>query len=245
MTLRYRYRKQIIISFIIILVLSLTGVGIYKFYPKKDKEKESENEEVLITKKSEKASDNNINKNKDKVEKEIEEEIMVDVKGYVNSPGIYKLKKDSRVIDAINTAGGVTAEGDTSVLNLSKKLEDEMVIIIYSYSQVTNFKVVKEEEAKVQEECQKGINEVENDGCIEEKTNKEETNKEVTVDGKVSINTATIEELMTLEGIGESKAKSIIEYRQMNGNFEKIEDLLNVTGIGENLLAKIKENITL
>ena len=238
MTLRYRYRKQIIISFIIILVLSLTGVGIYKFYPRKDKEKESKNEEVLITKKSEKASDNNINK--DKLKKDIEEEIMVDVKGYVNSPGIYKLKKDSRVIDAINTAGGVTAEGDTSVLNLSKKLEDEMVIIIYSYSQVTNFKVVKEEESKVQEECQKGINEIENDGCIEE-----ETNKEVRVDGKVSINTGTLEELMTLEGIGESKAKSIIEYRQMNGNFEKIEDLLNVTGIGENLLAKIKENITL
>lgn len=236
MTLRYRYRKQIIISFLIVLTLSLTGVGIYKFYPKKEKEEKTE---ILVTKKSEKASDNRTTE----ITKENNiEEIMVDVKGFVNSPGIYKLKKDSRVIDAINTAGGVTAEGDTSVLNLSKKLEDEMVIIVYSYTQVANFKEVKKEENLEQQECQKGINEVENDACIEE--NNEDT-EEITENKKVSINTGTLEELMTLEGVGESKAKAIIEYRETNGNFNSIEDLLNVSGIGESLLAKIKENITL
>lgn len=236
MTLRYRYRKQIIISFLIILTLSLTGVGIYKFYPKNEKEEKTE---ILVTKKSEKASDN---KTTETTKENNIEEIMVDVKGFVNSPGIYKLKKDSRVIDAINTAGGVTAEGDTSVLNLSKKLEDEMVIIVYSYTQVANFKEVKKEENLIQQECQKGINEVENDACIEE--NNEDT-EETTENKKVSINTGTLEELMTLEGVGESKAKAIIEYRETNGNFNSIEDLLNVSGIGESLLAKIKENITL
>ena len=166
---------------------------------------------------------------------------MVDVKGYVNNPGIYKLKKDSRVIDAINTAGGVTAEGDTSVLNLSKKLDDEMVIIVYSYTQVENFKSVKEEEKVVQQECQVGVNEIENDACITE----EHESNDINQNTKVSINTATLEELMTLEGVGEAKAKAIIEYRKTNGNFNSIEDLLNVSGIGESLLAKIKENITL
>ena len=136
-------------------------------------------------------------------------------------------------------AGGVTSDADTSVLNLSKKLKDEMVIIVYSYEQVSNFKVIKQEELVVQEQCQVGINDIENDACIEEK--QEEVNRNT----KVSINTGTLEELMTLEGIGESKAKAIIEYREANGNFEKIEDLLNVSGIGESVFAKIKENITL
>ena len=232
MTLKYRYRKQILISIIIAFILAFTCVGIYKFYPK-----EKIQEEVIITKNSEKSSENKIEKN-NKKEKIEEQEIMVDVKGFVNNPGIYKLKINSRVIDAINIAGGVTKEGDTSVLNLSKKLDDEMVIIVYSYNQVANFKTIKEEEKIVQTECQKGINEIENDACIDEK-------EIITETKKVSINTGTLEELMTLDGLGEAKAKSIIEYREKNGKFNTIEDLLNVSGIGESLLAKIKENITL
>ena len=113
-----------------------------------------------------------------------------------------------------------------------------MVIIVYSSYQVENFKKVKEEEQQIQDGCINGVNEVENDACIEE--NGEE--KESTL---VSINTATLEELMTLEGVGEAKAKSIIAYREEHGPYQAIEDLLNVSGIGESLLAKIKKNITL
>lgn len=232
MTFKYRYRKQIAIGIMIVLVLCATTIGIYKFYPDK---KEKEETKVLVTKKSEKASEN-----KKSIIKEEVKEIMVDIKGYVNQPGIYKLKEDSRVIDAINMAGGITDVADTSVLNLSKKLKDEMVIIVYSYEQVANFKVVKQEELVVQEQCQIGINDVQNDACIVEEKQEEENSNT-----KVSINTGTLEELMALEGIGESKAKAIIEYREANGNFEKIEDLLNVSGIGESVFAKIKENITL
>ena len=175
---------------------------------------------------------------KQELEENIAKEIMVDVKGFVVNPGIYKLKEESRVIDAINAAGGVLEGADTSVLNLSKKLKDEMVIIVYSSYQVENFKKVKEEEQQTQDGCINGVNEVENDACIEE--NGEE--KESTL---VSINTATLEELMTLEGVGEAKAKSIIAYREEHGPYQAIEDLLNVSGIGESLLAKIKKNITL
>lgn len=231
MTFKYRYRKQIIIGIMVVLVLCATGIGIYKFYPDKQEKEEAK---VLVTKKSEKASEN-----KKSITEEESKTIMVDIKGYVNQPGIYQLKENSRVIDAINMAGGVTSDADTSVLNLSKKLKDEMVIIIYSYEQVSNFKVIKQEELVVQEQCQVGINDIGNDACIEEKQ------EEVNHNTKVSINTGTLEELMTLEGIGESKAKAIIEYREANGNFEKIEDLLNVSGIGESVFAKIKENITL
>ena len=62
--------------------------------------------------------------------------------------------------------------------------------------------------------------------------------------GKININTATSEELQSLSGIGESKAKAIIEYRNTNGPFNSIEEIINVSGISENLFAKIKENIT-
>lgn len=236
MTLRYRYRKQIIICSVILLILSLTGGGIYYNF---SKEKKEVKKEILVTKKKKETSKNETSKLSTE-EQEKKKEIMVDVKGYVNSPGIYKLSEDNRIIDAITIAGGITKEGDTSVLNLSKKLKDEMVIIVYSYDQVANFKQIKEDELVVQTFCKEGINEVENDACIEE-SEKEEAN----TSEKISINQATKEELMTLEGVGEAKAQSIIAYREENGPFEKLEDLLNVSGIGENLFATIKENITL
>lgn len=134
-------------------------------------------------------------------------------------------------------AGGLTENADTSVINLSKKVQDEMVIIIYSRDEVSRFREVKEIEKQVNDKCnQKDENSLINDACIESSTN---------TPSKVSINTATLEELMNLPGIGESKAKDIINYRETNGPFTSIEDLLKIKGIGESILAKIKENITL
>ena len=141
--------------------------------------------------------------------------------------------------DIINMAGGITKNADTSVLNLSKKLKDEMVIIVYSYYEVKNFSYVKEVEKKVQTECSKGINDVENDACIEDDPSSEEESS------ILSINTATKEELMTLTGIGEKKAEDIIKYREENGEFTSVEDIKNVKGIGDSLFEKIKDYITL
>lgn len=134
-------------------------------------------------------------------------------------------------------AGGLTENADTSVINLSKKVQDEMVIIIYSRDEVSRFREVKEIEKQVNDKCnQKDENSLINNACLESSTN---------TPSKVSINTATLEELMNLPGIGESKAKDIINYRETNGPFTSIEDLLKIKGIGESILAKIKENITL
>ena len=134
-------------------------------------------------------------------------------------------------------AGGLTENADTSVINLSKKVQDEMVIVIYSRDEVSRFREVKEIEKQVNDKCnQKDEDSLINNACIESSTN---------TPSKVSINTATLEELMNLPGIGESKAKDIINYRETNGPFTSIEDLLKIKGIGESILAKIKENITL
>lgn len=173
---------------------------------------------------------------KDYKKEEQTEKYKVDIKGQVNSPGIYELQKESRIIDVINIAGGLTEDADTSVINLSKKITDEMVIIIYSKEQVLNFSQTKEIEKQVQEKCKNNEEyTIDNDACIE-------SNKPFT--GKVNINTATKEELMSLQGIGESKANDIIKYRESNGIFNSIEEIKKVTGIGDNLFASIKENIT-
>ena len=111
-----------------------------------------------------------------------------------------------------------------------------MVIIIYSKEEVKNFKKTKEIEKQVIEKCiQKDETSLTNDACIE-------NNNKIT-STKININTASIEELMTLPGIGESKAKSIIKYREETP-FKTIEDIKNIQGIGDNLYAQIKENIT-
>lgn len=113
-----------------------------------------------------------------------------------------------------------------------------MVIIIYSNNQVEDFSKTKEIEKQVQENCIKPDEEsLKNDACI--------TKQEITTNTKVSINNATLEELQTLPGIGEEKAKNIISYREENGPFTAIEDLTKIPGIGESIFAKIKENITL
>lgn len=133
-------------------------------------------------------------------------------------------------------AGGLTDQADTSVINLSKKVTDEMVIIVYSREEVEKFKETKEIEKEVYDKCnQKDENSLINNACIESSSN---------TSSKISINTGTLEELMTLPGIGESKAKDIINYRESNGPFNTIEDITKVTGIGESIFAKIKENIT-
>ena len=225
-TFHYRYRKQIFIALIFLLLVASLVVAIVVYYPKEEKKST-----ISIINKKE------TNKNQ-KEEKENEIMYKVDVKGEIISPGIYTLPATSRVIDVIEAAGGLTEQANTTVINLSKKISDEMVIIVYSNEDVANFTKTKEIEAEVQKECQqKDENTLKNDACICE----EETKNT----GLISLNKATIEELITLPGIGEAKAKDIIAYRSDNGLFKSIEEVKNIPGIGDSLFAKIKDYITI
>lgn len=162
--------------------------------------------------------------------------VFVDIKGAVNNPGVYELDTGSRVIDAITLAGDLREDADTSIINLSKELKDGMFIIVYTKEEISTYKdkiipsktIIKEIENKII--CP----DTSNDACISD--NDKQT-------GLININTASIEELTTLKGIGESKAKKIIEYREETP-FETIEDIKNVSGIGESAFDKIKDNIT-
>ena len=173
--------------------------------------------------------------------KETNNKVIVDVKGEVNTPGVYELTEQNTVLDAINKAGGLTKTSDTSNINLSKKLEDEMVIIVYSKTEIEKMNEPKIECPPCNDAC---IQEEDEKAKLDNNENKKDTNETITPSGKININEATSAELQTLDGIGEAKAKAIIDYREKNGNFKQIEDIKNVSGIGDSIYEKIKNNIT-
>jgi len=166
--------------------------------------------------------------------------IVVEVKGSVKVPGVYEVKKGSRVSDLIHEAGGLLDNADTSIINLSKELADEMVVVIYNDEEINEMRKGSTSVKYIERQCVCPI--LENDACIEEVISNNSIDNKT---GLVSLNTGTIEELMTLPGIGESKAKLIIKYRDENGGFKKIEDIMNVKGIGESMFEKIKSYIML
>ena len=164
----------------------------------------------------------------------------IDIKGFVKKPGVYEVTADNIVNDCIKLAGCLLKNADTTTINLSKKVSSEMVIYIPKKEEVikttTNTTVTKDKE-------------IPNDAVVSDNN---KSNSSISKDNNtqtpnrtlVNINTATIQELTTLSGIGDAKAQDIIDYRTLNGNFKTIEDIKNVSGIGEALYAKIKDYIT-
>ena len=205
--------KKIIIVVISILVIIMLLCYYFFIYSK---------EEVII--------DETIVKEEEVVEEKYD--YIVDIKGRVKNPGVYSFKEsdNARIINLIEKAGGLLKDADTSTINLSKKIEDEMIIVIYSKSEITNYLKTQDDLKKKLEICE---NKLKNDGCINISTN----------NGKININSASITELESLSGIGKTKAEAIVEYRNKT-KFKTIEDIMNVDGIGESLFASIKENIT-
>lgn len=174
----------------------------------------------------------------------------VDVKGAVNSPGVYELSENSTVADALESAGGVTSKGDTSNINMAKKLSDEMVIYVFTSSEINSLKSKNEivceipkcecETVKTESICVAPTTSVSETKDIEDKTS-----SNVSSNAKINLNTATVDDLSSLEGIGESKAKAIIDYREKNGGFKSIEEIKNVSGIGDKAFEKIKDVISI
>ncbi|MGN1374181.1 MAG: helix-hairpin-helix domain-containing protein [Bacilli bacterium] len=217
----FDYLKKNILTFIVI-ILSILNLIIGLNFKKLDNssndiEKTLSNSEELIS-----------NTLEEPKVTEAKETIRVDVKGMVKKAGVYELAKDSIVNDAIKKAGGLTSKADTTNVNLSKSLTNEMVIYIPKKEEVTK--------STVNDALVDKSNSV---GFIDNESSNETTNTST----KVNINTATLKDLITLNGIGESKAQAILEYRTKNGNFKTLEDLKKVSGIGEAAYEKIKDNI--
>lgn len=190
----------------------------------------------------------------DNHENNIEEEnkIHVYVTGCVNNPGIVTLKKGQLIYDAIIAAGGATSDADLENINLVYKLESNAMLYIRSKMESAESGEPEEkaggrkgipsgqgEAGPGQGEAGPGIKIVYDSGgaVVYEERAKTDTG------GKVNINTADINQLKTLPGIGEATAKDIIEYREKNGRFNKIEDIMKVPGIKEGRFNNIKDYI--
>ena len=159
------------------------------------------------------------------LEKEL---IYVHVCGYVLNPGIYALEKDSRIYQAVEAAGGYLPQAAKDYLNQAKILMDEEKVVVYSRKEVEGF--AKEE---LTESVYYGEPNV---------TDQSKNDSNLNL---VNINEADLEELMTLPGIGESRAQLILEYRENTGEFQSIEEIQQVNGIKEGLFEKLKDKITI
>jgi len=156
----------------------------------------------------------------------------VDIKGAVKHPGVYQVNDKMIVNDLVKLSGGLNRNAYTNNINLATKLKEGMVVYIYSKNEVTSTTSI--------------TSSIVNDAYYEVNNNSSNNainNNQTTKSSKININTASKEQLMSISGLGESKALAIIEYRNSN-KFNTIEDIKNVSGIGESLFVKIKEYIT-
>ena len=192
--------KSIILAFVCSLVLIIGGL----FYFNQNKTEDYSG--VSFSNIS-----NETNNKDEKAEDKHDEKIFVDVKGAVKHPGVFETTKDKRVKDLIEEAGGLLDDADTSTLNLSQKVKDQMVIYVLKHGE------------KPKQISDSGTSSSSGDA--------------------ININTANLEQLMKISGVGKTKAEAIISYREKNGDFKKKEDITKVRGIGKATFEKIKDKI--
>lgn len=150
--------------------------------------------------------------------------IYVHICGGVSRPGVYRMEAGSRIFQAVEAAGGFAAGANEGYVNQSRELEDGMKIWIPSVSEMPDT------QANMSGDDNAGIE-------LTGRTSGRE-------DGLVNLNTASLEELCTLPGIGASRAQLIVDYREQSGGFTKIEDIMRVEGIKEGSFAKLKDRIS-
>ena len=192
--------KSIILAFVCSLIVIIGGL----FYFNQSKTEDYSGVSFSNT-------SNETNNKDEKAEDKHDEKIFVDVKGAVKHPGVFETTKDKRVKDLIEEAGGLLEDADTSTLNLSQKVKDQMVIYVLKHGE------------KPKQISDGGTSSSSGD--------------------VININTANLEQLMKISGVGKTKAEAIISYREKNGDFKKKEDITKVCGIGKATFEKIKDKI--
>ncbi|UTR14351.1 helix-hairpin-helix domain-containing protein [Salipaludibacillus sp. LMS25] len=190
--------------YLIGVIIALTTIIIVLFLTSEPTEKEHVNELTTFW------EEENGEKGNEEVE-EIAQEIIVDIKGEVAKPGIYKMEPEERVNNVIIKAGGFTEEANKEVINLAERCYDEMVIVVPSYTE-------------------------DQGGEFPGLTAKSSENE-----GGVLLNEATLDDLISLPGIGPAKAEAIISYREEHGPFQTKEDIVNVPGIGEKTFETLED----
>ena len=195
--------KKKIIIFILILFICPIGLVI--------KDKLESKDDIYVLTEEEKSSDESMEEQEIKKEENniTDKKITVYVSGAVNKPGIVTLNEGDRLAKAVEKVGGTTKKADLNGINMAIKLQDEMHYIVPRIGEV-----VKDSASEV---------------VSEGNFNQAESSKT----SQININTATIEELDKLPGVGEATANKIVNHRSENGEFKSIEEIKNVNGIGD------------
>lgn len=161
--------------------------------------------------------------------------LVVHICGAVSAPGVYELPAGSRIIDAVEAGGGFLPEADEACCNLAEEIVDGCQIYIMTKSESC---------ADGQAEKKAGIQTSPDSDMQTTDINVRSNSTTALENGLVNLNTADVAALMTLPGIGESRAKAIISYREQQGAFTKIEDIMKISGIKQAAFSKIKDKIT-
>ncbi|HAP5444286.1 TPA: competence protein ComEA [Enterococcus faecalis] len=191
------------------VILITLLVGIYLMVNKEPQVDTKMWEETSLTTMAEVATD--------ATKERAETMIYVDIKGAVKVPGIYQLKNQQRIWDALALAGGVSEEADTTQVNYAQKVKDQMIIYV----------------------PKKGESVLQSLETLQESAPAQQNQEE-----KINLNTATEAELQTISGIGAKKAQEIIRFRDEQGPFKTVEELKNVPGIGEKTVERLKDMLT-
>nr|WP_076776568.1 helix-hairpin-helix domain-containing protein [Lachnoclostridium phocaeense] len=213
-----RRRPVMVVVIIVTLTLFLSGC---------EKEKEASGiEEISLEETAESGETEEEDLSGETQEEDKEESgeepgsIFVYVCGQVAAPGVYELPGDARVYQAIEMAGGTLEGASPESLNLAQQAEDGQKIYV-----------------PTEEEAQTGAALQDTPGGVQDTASDQAA-------GKVNLNTAGLEELMTLTGIGQTRAEAILAYREEEGDFRSPEDIMNVEGIKEGIYEKLKDEIT-
>ena len=161
--------------------------------------------------------------------------LVVHICGAVSAPGVYELPAGSRIIDAVEAGGGFLPEAEEACCNLAEEIVDGCQIYIMTKSESC---------ADGQTEKKAGIQTSPDSDMQTTDRNVRSNSATALENGLVNLNTADIAALMTLPGIGESRAKAIISYREQHGAFAQIEDIMKISGIKQAAFSKIKDKIT-
>lgn len=199
-------KRNISIIIMIILIL-IIGIVLYL------KEEDTHDVQNIFEQ-----NENNINEVENVVTEETKQ-IAVHITGEVKKSGVIYLKEGSRIIDAVDKAGGTTKNADLSKINLAYVLQDGQKVYIPNKKEQVNEYISEDSGSNIS------------------------TKTDSSIRKKININTANKEELQSISGVGPALAEKIVAYRNSNGKFKKIEDLKNVNGIGENKYKNIKDSI--
>ncbi|WP_409178235.1 helix-hairpin-helix domain-containing protein [Brevibacillus fortis] len=156
---------------------------------------------------------------KDKEKEALPPPLYVDVKGQVKNPGLYQFEPGTRVANAIEKAGGALPDADLVQINLAAPLTDGAALVIPAKG------AAAPASASI--------------GLVQSAASVSTTG----TSSAINLNTATVEELMSLPGIGEARAKAIVDYRSKQGLFRSADDLKQIEGIGEKMFARIKDRL--